>query len=82
MKNERRPIDDYALAAYITGKVPGVDRDEMIDSLRDDGDARELLAVVDEALRVEKEPDEAMRLVYRKWSSAREPIPAGRPTGA
>ena len=61
MTRQPRPIDDYALAAFITGKIPGKIREEIIDSLRSDEDARELLAMAYEALTAAHGPDEAMR---------------------
>lgn len=70
MKRESRPIDDFALAAFITGKVPGHVRAQIIEWLKDDDDARELLKMAYEAFATAKEPDEAMRWISKNWKPA------------
>ena len=63
-----RPVDDYALAAFIVGKVPGAMREQIYASLADDHDARRLLGMVLEALGSGRGPDDAMRFVADHWS--------------
>lgn len=70
MRAERRPIDDYALAAFITGKVPGAIREQIIESLNNDDDARELLRMAYEALTAGRKPDDAMRWISQNWKPA------------
>lgn len=67
MSSVPRPIDDYALAAFIVGKVPGTIRDQILESLADDDDMRRLLSMVLEAFAAPGGPDDAMRFVAEHW---------------
>lgn len=62
-----RPIDDYALASFVAGKLPGTMRELICASLTDD-DARRLLDMVLEALGSSRHPDDAMRFVAEHWT--------------
>lgn len=70
MREERRPIDDYALAAFITGKLPGNSREEILDALQDDLSAQYLLERTIEALSGARRPDEAMLWLSQNWKRA------------
>lgn len=70
MVNDSRPIDDYALAAFISGKLPGNMREEIVESLKDDEDARELLSMAYEALLAARRPDDAMLWISQNWKRA------------
>ncbi len=70
MSNVHRPIDDYALAAFITGKLPGNVREEIIESLTNDEDARALLKMAHEALSAARRPDDAMLWLSQNWKPA------------
>ena len=70
MTNERHPIDDYALAAFIVGKLPGKMREQIIESLKDDEDARQLLTMAYEALTAGRRPDDAMLWISQNWKPA------------
>jgi hypothetical protein len=70
MTKDRRPIDDYALAAFITGKLPGKMREQIIDALQDDEEARQLLKMAYEALTEAKHPDDAMQMISERWRPA------------
>ena len=67
MNRQPRPIDDYALAAFITGKIPGKEREQIIEALKTDEDARQLLSMAYEALAASDGPDEAMRQLSETW---------------
>lgn len=70
MRRDPRPIDDYALAAFISGKLPGNMREQIIDSLKDDEDARQLLSMAYEALMAAHRPDDAMIWISQNWKPA------------
>lgn len=70
MDEDRCQIDEYALAAFICGKVPGKIREQIIESLVNDADARQLLAMAYDALTTVAGPDDAMRYISRNWKPA------------
>lgn len=70
MREEHRPIDDYALAAFITGKLPGKTREEILDALQDEQSARFLLDQTFRALSSARRPDEAMLWLSQNWKRA------------
>ena len=51
------PIDEYTLAAYMTGTLPEARRREVVTYLAENADARELLCMAQEALEVATEPE-------------------------
>ncbi len=81
MNRKKQPIDEYTLAAFLSGSLPEDRRREVVAYLAENADARELLCMAHEALDAAEQPVAEPFVIPRATpeTAAPEPRRAARP---
>lgn len=74
MKRDQHPIDEYTLAAFLSGTLSEERRQEVTAYLAENADARELLCMAHEALEAAQQP-----VVEQPFTSPEQPAPSREP---